>query len=158
MKPDDEAPWRVELRIRRGPPIRVRSARVDVQGPGTSFGGLEQWKAGWPLVPGEVLDQSVWTRKKREALDLAASEGYLSAEFIEHSMKLDLIGNQADLVLVLDTGPQARFGTIEMRQDEVDPAVLANLPRFKPGSDIVPISSTSCGSISGKPGISRTST
>lgn len=126
--------WRLNLRINRGPPVRVQSANIELRGPGAALGDLRKWKAEWPLVPGAVLNQTVWNEKKEEAIDVARSQGYLSAKFVEHSMKLDLIGNQANLSLVLETGPQARFGNIELRQDEVKADVLENVPRFEPGT------------------------
>ncbi|MGH8195108.1 MAG: autotransporter assembly complex protein TamA [Woeseiaceae bacterium] len=135
LEADGKERWRLNMRIRRGPPVRVRSARIELHGPGTRFGGLMQWKAEWPLVPGVILDQAVWAQEKQEVLDVAASQGYLSANFTEHSLKLDLVANQADLTLVLETGPQAHFGKIEFLQDEVEPDVLANVPRFEAGSE-----------------------
>lgn len=133
--------WRLDLRIEPGQPVRVGAATVEVRGPGSEIGDLVRWRAEWPLVPGAVLDQQVWTEQKEAALETANAEGYLTAEFVEHAIRIDLVRNQADVELVLETGPRARFGTVDFRQDIVDPAVLADVPRFDPGmpyrSDLV---------------------
>jgi translocation and assembly module TamA len=125
--------WRMNLRIETGPPVRVKSATVDVRGPGSALGALMDWKAAWPLGPGAVLDQRLWGEQKEAALDAARAEGYLSAHFTRHSIRIDLVRNEADLELVLETGPRAMFGTVEFRQDVVDPEVLDDIPRFDPG-------------------------
>lgn len=126
--------WRLDMRINPGPPVRVQSADIEIRGPGSKLGELQQWKAKWPLTPGTILDQSVWSEKKQQAIEVANSMGYLTAEFVEHSMKLDLVANQANLTLVLETGPQAHFGQVVFNQNEVDPEVLQDVPRFEPGA------------------------
>lgn len=125
--------WRMNIRIEPGPPVRVRTAQVDVRGDGRELGALQAWKAGWPLGPGAVLNQKVWAEQKDAALDAANAEGYLAAEFVQHSIRLDLVRNEAELELVLETGPRAQFGSVEFRQDIVAPEVLAEIPRFNPG-------------------------
>lgn len=125
--------WRLEMRIAPGPPVRVRTAYVEVRGAGSELGELREWKAGWPLGQGAVLNQQVWTEQKEAAIEAATDQGYLTAEFVRHAIRLDLVRNEADLELVLETGPRAQFGTVEFRQDVVDPEVLADIPRFDPG-------------------------
>lgn len=126
--------WRLEMRIAPGPPVRVKTARIDVRGPGSGIGELMAWQSGWPLGPGAVLNQQVWERQKEAALDVAHSQGYLSAEFTTHAIRIDLVRNEAELELVLETGPEAFFGTVQFRQDVVDPDVLADIPRFETGT------------------------
>lgn len=126
--------WRLNMRIDPGPPVRVRNVNIDIRGPGSGLGELKEWRSDWPLTSGTVLDQTKWQQQKQQALEIARSMGYLSAKLLEHSLKLDLVNNRADLSLVLETGPQAVFGGVEFVQNEVDPGVLANIPRFEPGS------------------------
>lgn len=126
--------WRLEMRVAPGPPVRVKTARIDVRGPGSGIGELMAWQSGWPLGPGTVLNQQVWERRKAAALEVANSQGYLSAGFTKHAIRIDLVRNEADLELVLDTGPEAFFGTVQFRQDVVDPDVLADIPRFDAGT------------------------
>lgn len=125
--------WRLEMRIDLRQPVRVRTAKVEVRGPGSKVGELQAWEAGWPLAPGAVLDQQVWVQQKEAAITTANDRGYLTAEFVEHAIRIDLIRNEADITLVLETGPRAQFGTVEFRQDIVDPDVLEDIPRFDPG-------------------------
>ncbi|NNK33367.1 MAG: BamA/TamA family outer membrane protein [Xanthomonadales bacterium] len=128
-----EGSWRLELTIDPGPPVIVRSARIDVRGEGRALDGLQSWKSSWPLLAGSVLNQPLWDERKQQALDIAESEGYLQAEFIAHRMDIDLLRNEAELELVLETGEQAVMGTVTFNQDTLNPAVLESLPRFRAG-------------------------
>ncbi|HZD53459.1 MAG TPA: BamA/TamA family outer membrane protein [Woeseiaceae bacterium] len=126
--------WRLEMRIDRGPPVRVRTAQIEVQGPGSGLGALAQWKADWPLGPGSVLNQQVWDQQKEAAIEAANARGYLNARFARHAIRINLVRNEANLALLLETGPRAQFGRVDFRQDIVDPRVLADIPRFEPGT------------------------
>src|SRR5690606_36787285 len=63
--------WRLEMRIERGPPVRVTAAEIDVRGPGASLGQLQEWLATWPLKSGAVLDQQLWEQENAAALEAA---------------------------------------------------------------------------------------
>ncbi len=125
--------WRLDMRIDRGPPVRVAAAEIEVRGPGERLGLLQEWRLKWPLVPGTVLDQRVWQQQKDAALQAAGSYGYLGAKFVEEAIRIDLVRNEASLALTLDTGEQAHFGNIVFEQDVVHPAIVAEIPRFTPG-------------------------
>lgn len=126
--------WRLDMRVEPGPPVRVSTADIEVRGPGSALGLLKQWEAEWPLQPGAVLDQEAWKQEKQAALDAANSQGYLSAEFVEEAIRIDLVRNEAYLELVLDTGKQAYFGDVVFEQSVVEPQVIADIPRFDPGT------------------------
>lgn len=125
--------WRLEIRIEPGPPVRVATAQVEVRGPGATLGQLQTWQAEWPLRPGAVLDQQSWEQEKEAALQAANAHGYLSAGFVKEAIRIDLIQNEANLELTLETGEQAHFGDIRLQQDVVHPRVVADIPRFEPG-------------------------
>lgn len=128
-----EDAWTLQLEIDRGPPIVVAAAAVDFTGPGAGLAGLAEWKEDWPLGAGQVMNQVLWEAEKQAALDLAASDGYLSAAFVEHAVEIDLDAHSAVLRLVLDTGPQAVMGEVVYEQQVVRPGVLELLPRFDAG-------------------------
>ena len=129
--PDD---WRLAIRIAAGEPIRVRDARIDIRGAGKDTANLREWQKTWPLSAGRILNQRVWEQRKQAALDIAATSGFLKAEFVTHDITIDVEQSSASLALVLDTGPQVLFGEIGYDQDVVEPWVLENIPRFEPGT------------------------
>jgi len=130
--------WRINLRIEPGPPVRVGRATVEVRGDGALQQDLREWRENWPLGPGTILNQAVWDEQKQKALSLAFTEGYLKAAFAAHKLELDLVQNEAALTLILDTGEQAVFGSLDFVQDVVEPYTVANVPRFSPGDPYRP--------------------
>jgi translocation and assembly module TamA len=130
--------WRINLRIEPGPAVRVNQAVVEVRGAGAGQEDLREWRENWPLGPGAVLNQAVWAEQKENALSLARTEGYLNATFVMHSLELDLVQHKANLTLILDTGMQAVFGSVNFVQDVVEQHSLRNVPRFSPGDPYRP--------------------
>jgi translocation and assembly module TamA len=130
--------YRINLRVEPGPPVRVKQAHVELRGDGERQEDLREWRRGWPLVEGSILNQAIWEEQKQAALSLAHAEGYLNADFVTRTIELDLARNEANLTLVLDTGVQAVFGTVNFVQDMVEPYALANVPRFAPGTPYRP--------------------
>jgi len=128
-----ESSWRLDLVIDRGPPLLISDIWVDVVGPAAGLDELQDWKKNWPLQAGRVMDQITWEAQKQRALDLAETHGYLSAQFTEQQIAVDLDKNTASTRLVLDSGPQAVMGTIQFEQDAVRSGILELLPRFSEG-------------------------
>jgi translocation and assembly module TamA len=125
--------WRLNMRIKRGPVVRVAKAEVTLLGDGAAHNAFLEWQEDWPLGRGRILNQTIWQQQKNTALEIAETQGFLLARFTENVIEIDLIRNEASLSLVLDTGPQAVFGEVEFLQDVVNPAVLSNMPRFDRG-------------------------
>lgn len=128
-----ENAWQLDLQVDPGPPVTISAALVELLGEGAQLEELRRWKKRWPLVAGQILDQTVWEAQKQSALELAEAAGYLGAAFTQHSIEADLERNEARILLSLETGPQAVMGSVTFEQDAVDPEVLESLPRFKPG-------------------------
>ena len=91
------------LQVRAGPPIRVDDVQLRITGAGEDVAPLREWRRNWPLRPGAVLDQEKWEQEKSRAIDLAHANGFLAAEIREHALELDLVNNEARLILTLDT-------------------------------------------------------
>lgn len=125
--------WQLEVKIDPGPPVMVVDASVAVSGPGSGLRELKAWRDNWPLRAGRVLLQPTWDVEKERALEIAADNGYLLANFQRHSMQVDLERNEARLDLALETGEQAVMGEVRFNQDIVRPYIMDNLPRFRSG-------------------------
>jgi translocation and assembly module TamA len=121
------------LQVRAGPPIRVADVQLRITGAGEDVAALREWRRNWPLRPGAVLDQQKWEREKSRAIDLAHANGFLAAEIREHALELDLVNNEARLILTLDTGPQYVFGDVDFGEHILKPGVLEAIPRFATG-------------------------
>lgn len=125
--------WRMTVDIAPGQPVVIASSAVALTGPGESLPGLRAWRREWPLKEGGTLVQPTWDSEKQRALEIAAESGYLLASFPRSDMLVDLVRNEADLDLLLDTGEQAVMGEVRFHQDIVRPGILEKLPRFQPG-------------------------
>ncbi|HKJ16740.1 MAG TPA: BamA/TamA family outer membrane protein [Xanthomonadales bacterium] len=130
---DNDTRSTIVLEVKKGPPVIVRKADIRVDGPGVDFPEIQDWLKEWPLPEGAVLNQSLWENAKQLALDRLDYNGYLSAQYTEHRIEVDLDSNEAVLALALDTGPRATLGEVRFEQDVVRPLYLQQLVRFDPG-------------------------
>lgn len=121
------------LQIRTGTPVRVANVQLAIVGEGREIAALRDWRSKWPLRVGAVLDQAKWEQEKSRAIDLAHASGFLAAAFREHALELDLVENEAKIVLTLDTGPQYVFGDIDFGEHALKPGVVEFIPRFATG-------------------------
>lgn len=125
--------WRLSLTIKAGQAVKVRRLVLEVRGDGSELGGIVEWEANWPLLPGVRLNQISWDQQKQAVLDIAGEQGYLSAVFEASRIELNLEENIADLTLIFNTGPRAVMGDIQYIQDSVSNEVLGSVPRFNKG-------------------------
>jgi len=133
LKQQAERSWSLELNIDPGPPVVIDKVLLEISGPGATLPELRAWKSAWPLPEGSTLVQPDWDQQIQRALDIAADDGYLLAEFTTRRMEVDLDQNRATLKLSLETGEQAVMGKVRFEQDIVNSDILNNLPRFKAG-------------------------
>lgn len=122
-----------ELVIDPGPPVRITEAIFLVEGPGANSRQIREWQAQWPLRTGSILDQSVWEEQKQRGIDIAESWGYLGAEYVTHTIEIDLEKNSAAINLVMNTGPRYLMGDIDYGEHVLRDGVVENIPRFDPG-------------------------
>ena len=121
------------LEINAGPPIRVADVQLTILGAGRDIAALRDWRSKWPLRIGAVLDQATWEEEKNSAIDIAHANGFLAADIREHVLELDLVNNEARIILTLDTGAQYVFGDIDFGEHVLKPGVLEAIPRFATG-------------------------
>jgi translocation and assembly module TamA len=133
LQQQDETTWLITLAVSEGPPLQVSTADIQLSGAGADLPELRDWQRNWPMQSGQRVDQVEWEAQKSRALELAASHGYLGAQFTRQQIRADLDANTAELQLHLETGPQALMGSIIYEQEVVDPQILQGLPRFNEG-------------------------
>jgi len=106
--------YRLHVKVERGEPVRIKSLKVLVQGPGLAERRLREQLKGFPLKQGDVLDHRKYEEAKgnlrTEALDL----GYLDADFSAHTIRVSLTEHSAGIELVLETGPRYFFGEVRI--------------------------------------------
>jgi translocation and assembly module TamA len=92
-----------------------------------------QLKKRFPILVGEVLDQTRYEQVKQQMLAAVIESGYLDARYIEHELRVDLQDYSASIKLYLETGMRLRFGEVRMHQDILNPEYLARFIPFNSG-------------------------
>jgi translocation and assembly module TamA len=123
----------LELSIEPGPPLIVDKLQLEIIGAGAKNDQLQAWQRQWPLKRGTQLVQLVWEEQKQHGMEIAEAFGYLSAEYREHSLELDLEQNTATVRLVMDTGERFVMGDVDLGEHVLNPGVVENLLRFESG-------------------------
>jgi translocation and assembly module TamA len=108
----EEGKHRIIVTVSPGSHISVSSLEVRVEGPGAAERSLTALAASFPLKIGNVLRQDVYEKAKGDLRTAALDLGYLGADFPVHSVTVSLAREEAEIHLVLRTGPQYKFGTV----------------------------------------------
>ena len=138
----------VVVTVESGEPVLVGSVDVQLQGFGKQgdsaaavaapaaaepfdANGL---KAGWSLKEGQVFRQADWELAKRNLLRQVVQTRYPRAQLSESLATVDPETHRAALRVVLDSGPEMRFGALRIEGLKRYPAtIVRNLNPIKPG-------------------------
>ncbi len=125
--------WLARYLVDPGPRVTVQSVAIDVTGDGAGEPRFRHAIDAFPLREGAPLSHAAYELGKTRLLSAASELGYLDARFVEHELRIDLVMYTARVVLVYDTGPRFRFGTVSFDQDVVDPDLLRSFVEFERG-------------------------
>jgi translocation and assembly module TamA len=100
----------LRVKVVPGEPVRITKMDVRVEGPGADEEILAELVSEWPLKEGHILRQDLYDRAKTDIQARAVSLGYLDAQFQTHEILVSPAKRSAEMALVLQTGPQYRFG------------------------------------------------
>lgn len=112
MEKTEEGFDRLRVKVIPGDPVWITTLTMEIEGPGRKEPSLQELVAHFPLIEGEVLNQGVYEKAKKQLLARAVDLGYLKAKFPTHSIRVNRAKREAEVALVLDTGPQYRFGEV----------------------------------------------
>lgn len=131
----------VQITVQPGEPVRVGEVDLVLQGfaPNPELAADKQFdvqalKASWPLKKGEVFRQENWEGAKRAVLRSVVQTRYPRARLVESQATVDPEQHQANLRVVIDSGPEMRFGELKIEGLTRYPAsVVSNLNQIHPG-------------------------
>jgi len=133
----NQAPgWRLVLRFRPGPVVRIRNVQVELVGPGKEDQHLAARARLFPLVPNGPLVHAPYEDFKAQWLRLARERGYLDARFTRHAIIVDPKTDTADVSLTMDSGEPYAFGAITFTQEgqqRFDRALLEGFRTWQAG-------------------------
>lgn len=88
----------------------------------------------WSLPVGARFRQGDWEAAKRDLLREVMQSRFPRAQLVETSATVDPEANKASLRVVIDSGPEMRFGELRIRGLKRYPReVITNLNKIKPG-------------------------
>lgn len=122
-----------EYDIKKGPPVIVAGVMLKLLGSGSENGELARAVAKFPIHEGDILNQEIYEKGKKELLFLAESEGYLDAAFTERILRINQELNSATIQLTLASGRQYLFGMTTSDQQFLDQNLLGRYLPFKEG-------------------------
>ena len=131
----------VLVNVTPGEPVRVGEVDLSMQGfaPNPDQAADKQFdvnalKAGWPLKKGAVFRQNEWESAKRSILRSVVQTRYPRAQLIESQASVDPEQHLANLKVVIDSGPEMRFGELRIEGLKRYPdTVVRNLNQIQPG-------------------------
>ena len=128
-----ESRWIARYVIEPGAPTIVRSATVELTGPGAESPAFREQAAAFPLDPGDTLRHAPYEEAKVALLAVAADSGYLAASFDTTLILVDREADTASILIRFDTGPRYRFGPVSFHQSILDPEFLRTRVPFERG-------------------------
>ena len=125
--------------VEPGEPVIVGDVELVLQGFEPVEGGAKpldsaDLRSRWTMPVGKRFRQADWETAKRDLLRQVIQNRYPRAQLVESSAIVDPDVNRALLKVVLDSGPEVRFGELRIEGlKRYAPAVILNLNEIKPG-------------------------
>lgn len=109
--------WVARYAIDPGPPTLLAEVEIEVVGEGADTPPVRAARAAVRLRPGDVLNHARYEAAKQALFDAAYGAGYIDAAYRRSELLVRRSDREADVHLVLDTGPRYYFGTVSVEQD-----------------------------------------
>jgi translocation and assembly module TamA len=116
-----------------GPAAVIRQLDVRVLGEAEDAAPVRQTLRQLRLAEGQQLDHRRYEEAKRQLFDTVFDRGFLDAAWRTSEMRVLEDRLQADVTLVLDSGPQYRFGEVSFDHEVLDARFLAKFVDIEPG-------------------------
>ena len=134
----------LRVQVDVGPRTRIDSVTLQAEGPlmtaadagnAQAVAQLATLRRQWPLKPGEPFRQSDWSDAKNTTIANLRAEGYPAAEWKNTNAQIDAPAQQAQLNLVVDSGPLFRLGALKIEGlERHDDSTVRRLATFNPGA------------------------
>lgn len=127
----------VVVDVQPGEPVRVGSVEIVLQGFASSSDtpfDKAALQAAWTLPKGDIFRQDAWEQAKRALLRQVVQTRYPRAQLRDSLATVDPDQHSVALRVVLDSGPELRFGELRIEGLKRYPAsIVANLNQIKLG-------------------------
>lgn len=124
---EPDQPWRAEIDITPGEPVRVVEPSVGINGEADTLPEFREWLAEWPLPDGNVLRHPPYENHLRLLEQLAEEHGFFEGRFEQRRIKVDPGRNQADIDVRYSSGPRYTFGAIDLGDTQFSEDLMTRL-------------------------------
>ena len=131
----------VRIQVVPGEPVRVGEVDLVLQGfaapagqPADQRFDLDALRQSWSLKQGAIFRQADWEQAKRAILRQIVQTRYPRAQITESQATVDPDTHQALLRVVIESGPELRFGELRIEGlKRYPPSIVRNLNPIHPG-------------------------
>jgi translocation and assembly module TamA len=125
--------WQARYRVEMGPPTRLRGVIIMVNGEGESDSLLQAWQGQQALREGEIFTHAPYEEAKSDLIKRLQAQGYLGWRWVSRRVVVDPQIQQADIELIVDSGPRHRFGELRLSELPLEDSLLHRYPQFEQG-------------------------
>ncbi|ATD59459.1 MAG: autotransporter assembly complex protein TamA [Janthinobacterium svalbardensis] len=127
--------------VEPGQPVTIDKVELELRGfdPTPPLAASEPYdtealKRSWSLKSGSVFRQSDWESAKRALLREVVQTRYPRAQLVDTQAVVDPETHKVSLLVVLDSGPELRFGELRIEGlKRYDANIIRNLDKIRPG-------------------------
>ncbi len=112
----EDAEISVRIAVHPGEPVRVRSARVAIEGDGGGDRYLKEELDAFSPRTGDVFEHARYEQSKAFISRRLAERGYFDADFMSRKVEVTRANSEADIDLVWDSGDRYAMGEIRFVQ------------------------------------------
>ncbi|CAM3067762.1 autotransporter assembly complex protein TamA [Janthinobacterium lividum] len=124
-----------------GQPVTIDKVELELRGfdPTPPLAASEPYdtealKRSWSLKTGSVFRQADWESAKRALLREVVQTRYPRAQLVDTQAVVDPETHKVSLLVVLDSGPELRFGELRIEGlKRYDASIIRNLDKIRPG-------------------------
>jgi translocation and assembly module TamA len=124
-----------------GPPTLVGEVDIELQGfvpfdKGSAPFDANALRQRWTLPAGARFRQADWESAKRALVRSVMQSRFPRAQLAESQATVDPDAHRANLKVVVDSGPEMRFGALRIEGlERYPPSVITNLNKIHPGDE-----------------------
>ncbi|MDF2867368.1 MAG: yrdA [Gammaproteobacteria bacterium] len=125
--------WVANYRVTPGPRVQVNQLDLLLTGPGADNAQLNQFISHYPLKKGDPLLTKPYDEAKQKFFEIAQNQGYLDAQITQSEIQVDIIRQQAHIIMHFDTGPRYYFGPVHFKTKVLSQKFLQRFVPFNQG-------------------------
>ncbi|WP_143006629.1 autotransporter assembly complex protein TamA [Aquimonas voraii] len=125
----------VSLNVQRGPPVRVRTVDVRVEGAAAEDARIASAIAAFRPRVGDLMNHARYEGGKAAIARELSARGYFDARLEENRVEVIRADSRADIRLRWASGARYRFGTVAIDGSQLEPGLVERWIDIAPGQD-----------------------